>query len=536
METMTKKTKIILGSVGGGLLALAIVLGIWQPWKKPAENPPVTPPVQDQQPDKEPGKDGLTLTVGGEKIPCTLYEGDGWSIYVPEGWTAEANETGGVFFLKENGRETARLEVTQSVGSGYAGSFISASGYQLSETAEQRSRLFYAGTTQDAWEVLCQAPEADWSAHQRLMTAVARTLTVGEEQPFAELYPVASEPDWQVADGKTVLWMDKDGYVVNDEMEKAVEAEMTAWDDSFKALHTGKYRLEDLRWAADYTCLPGKEYVDIFSAQVWYGLTEAGAAGIAQTYTDPDRLEVKDGWYTDHRPLYLAVFHDGGVVNEVRTIETQGMDLTVGSPLMVSLMLMDDPDSAVPLTPDQLKQCADYFNAPENNGLLRFAYESETQVGGHLGILFYDLGESGDKVTEAERSALEQAGFVLETDVFKLSRDYVLGYLREKLGLADLAEELVNNASNPPGTYLEAYKAWYQCHGDTAMQTYTFDRGEFYASLGGCVRLYYTTPYLFESGDGGRFDVPMTVTLTPSGEEPGKWWVTSNMEVKKEAA
>lgn len=533
METITKKTKIILGSVGGGLLALAIVLAVWQPWKKQAEEPPVTPPSQgtDQQQGQKPAETP-TLTVGGEKIPCTVYEGDGWSIYVPEGWTAEAGEDGGAFVLTESGRETARLEVTRSAGSGYAGSFISASGQKLSDTAEQRQRLFYAGTTQDAWQVLCQASKADWDACQRLMTAMARTLAVGEERPFAELYPVASEPDWQTTDGKTVMWMDKDGFVVDDEMEKAVEAEMTAWDDSFKAMHTGKYRLEDLGWAASYTCLQGKEYVDIFSAQVWYGLTEAGAAGIAQIDTDPDRLEIEDGWYTDHRPVYLAILHDGSAVEEVRVIGQQGMDLTGGDPLMASLLLADDPDCAAALTADQLKQCETYFNDVENNGLLRFAYSSETQVGDYLSLLFYDVGESGDKITAAERAALEKAGFALETDVFRLSRDDVLGYLREKLGLADLAEELVNNASDPPGTYLEEYKAWYQCHGDTAMQTYAFDRGEFSPVFGGQVKLYYTAPYLEGNGDDWKFDAAMTVTLTPYEEEPGKWCVRSNVPAK----
>lgn len=341
METMTKKTKIILGSAGGCLLALAVALGIWQPWKKPADDQPDPPSVQepDDQPD-QPQKEGPTLSVAGEKIPCTIFEGDGWSIYVPEGWTQEAEAAGGAFVLRSGGKELARVEVVQSSPAAYEGAYIACSAQKLSDTEERRERVFYSGGTEDAWEVRCQAPRAEWDAYQRLMTALARTLTVGGKRPFAELYPVASEPDWQEAEGKTVLWMDKDGYAVSDEAEKAVEAGMNAWNDSFKALHTGKYRLEDLGWAASITCLEDEAYVDVFSAGVWYGLTEAGQGGISEACADPDRLEVKDGWYTDHVPLYVAVRHDGGIVTGVTAFRDES-SVPLGEPDFVTLFLAE---------------------------------------------------------------------------------------------------------------------------------------------------------------------------------------------------
>lgn len=341
METMTKKTKIILGSAGGCLLALAVALGIWQPWKKPADDQPDPPSVQepDDQPD-QPQKEGPTLSVAGEKIPCTIFEGDGWSIYVPEGWTQEAEAAGGAFVLRSGGKEQARVEVVQSSPAAYEGAYIACSAQKLSDTEERRERMFYSGGAEDAWEVRCQAPRAEWDAYQRLMTALARTLTVGGKRPFAELYPVASEPDWQEAEGKTVLWMDKDGYAVSDEAEKAVEAGMNAWNDSFKALHTGKYRLEDLGWAASITCLEDEAYVDVFSAGVWYGLTEAGQGGISEACADPDRLEVKDGWYTDHAPLYVAVRHDGGIVTGVTAFRDES-GIPLGEPDFVTLLLAE---------------------------------------------------------------------------------------------------------------------------------------------------------------------------------------------------
>ena len=47
--------------------------------------------------------------------------------------------------------------------------------------------------------------EEDVEAYEKTMTAMARTMTVGDDRPFASLYPMASQPEWQVVDGELVL-------------------------------------------------------------------------------------------------------------------------------------------------------------------------------------------------------------------------------------------------------------------------------------------------------------------------------------------
>ena len=180
-------------------------------------------------------------------------------------------------------------------------------------------------------------------------------------------------------------------------------------------------------------------------------------------------------------------------------------------------------DPAVELTAAQLQQCADWFNKKENNGLLRFAYADAEQVGPYLDLLLYDLGEPEDTLTAEEHAAAEAAGVWMELDVYKLSRTYILDYLREKFGLGDRAEQVLENSGNLPGIYLEEFDAWFHSHGDTAMQGYRFDRGEYDPASGSAV-LYYTLPYL-----DGAAGVPMAVTL---GQSDGGWIAVSNEPVK----
>ena len=60
------------------------------------------------------------LQVGGKEIACTIYEGDGWSIYVPEGWTVREG-SGGMWMS----RDEAVLEVWRQETADYDGSFAS---------------------------------------------------------------------------------------------------------------------------------------------------------------------------------------------------------------------------------------------------------------------------------------------------------------------------------------------------------------------------------------------------------------------------
>ena len=78
-------------------------------------------------------------------------------------------------------------------------------------------------------------------------------------------------------------------------------------------------------------------------------------------------------------------------------------------------------------------------------------------------------------------------------------------------------------------SYLEDFDAWYQSHGDTAMQTYVFDSGT--VAPDGTVTLSYTAPYLDIRGEAGEldgaFDVAMTATLCQTAS--GGWRVISNV-------
>lgn len=535
MNNLSKKARIALASGGAGLLALAVALGIWQPWnKKEPEEEQKEPPQQQQEvkPPKE--EQGPSLTVGGEKIPCAIYEGEGWSIYVPEGWTVDDSEAkDGIWKMyPDAGDKGAYLEVGHGHEAVYAGSFVGAYPVDLSDTERYLVRVFHAGAAGEPdWDVTCHMPREEWDSLQKLMTAMVRTLTVGEEKPFSGLSPVASEPQWQSIDGLTILWMDKDGYVVDDEAKKFVEEEMLDWTDGTKSQLTGKYRLANLHWAGSYTCLPGREYVDVFQFGVRYevapGQEEERRAALAESGWE-DLLE--DGWQARSRyPMNVVIFHDGSAVEEVRVFQSN-LDNPGGSAYLSSL-LQDDPDSAVELTEKELKQWEAYFNAGENNGLLRFDYSGldGEQLGAHLGVLFYDLGDPEDKLSREELAALEKAGAALDLDTNRLTRAFVLDYLDKKYGMdGKYAEELLETHGEQLGVYLEKFNAWYMCHGDTAMQNYTFDRGELYPAGGGYVRLHYTAPYLWgEDADSGSFDVPMTVTLYARPD--GEWRLASNL-------
>lgn len=529
MKTLSKKARIALASGGAGLLALAAALGIWQPWNREMEEEQDPPSQTQQNPVKQPEVEkGLILRVGGREIACTVYEGEGWSVYLPEEWTMDESEGERGFWTMypDKLNQNLYLQVEHSKG-GYAGSFVGAYHYEMSESEQYMIRVFYTGSIEGGnWQALCHVPREEWNDYQKLMTALARTMTVGEEKPFSGLSPVASEPDWQTTDGVTVLWMDKDGYVVDDEARKFVEEEMLHWDNETKAQFTGQYRM-NLHWEGSYTCLPNREYVDIFQFGVRYEVApdkeDERRAALAEHGWE-ELLE--DGWQARSRyPMNVAIFHDGSAVEEVRVFPSN-WDNPGGAPYLSS-MLRDDPKSATPLTAEELKQWTDYFNDREHNGLLRFAYSGSGEVGDHLDALFYDLGDTEDTLSQAELAALEKAGAALELDTFRRTRGDVLDYLEKNCGMwREAAERLLDANGDQLGLYLAEFDAWYSCHGDTAMAAYTFDRGELYPSMGGYVKLYYTAPYLYGAG---AFDVPMVVTLHPSWETPGQWYVTGNV-------
>ena len=430
----------------------------------------------------------------------------------------DADGNGGVF---TDPASEARMEVVREAPAQYIGTFLFASREALSENEDWLRRRFYTGDLlSGAWAVTCQAPEEAWEDQEKLLTALARTFTAGEARPFDGLYPVASEPSWQTVDGDVVLWLDKDGYPVEADAEEFVEAEMLAWPSETKAIFTGQYRLDDLRWSGSYTCI-GEGYIDIFTATVWY---EAAEDGDMPDIIKWDRVW-KDGWVQDRDRVAVVLCHDGGEVTEKLTLWF--FDEVPGEAAPASWLAGElGIDTNTPLTAEELTALEDHFNDREYNGLLRFPYDDASQAADYLSVLFYDLGEDESTLTEEEKAALEEAGVPLDLDVFRLKRDYVETYLQENLWLALSGLEPL---ADPPGTYLEDFDAWYQSHGDTAMQTYVFDSGT--VALDGTVTLSYTAPYLDIRGEAGElagaFDVAMTATLCQTAG--GGWRVISNV-------
>ena len=525
MTNLTKKAKIALGSAGAGVLALAVALGIWQPWEKEPEQTEEPPVQQETQKPAEKPEKGLTLTVGGEEIACTLFEGDGWQIYVPKEWVVDANETGGAFRSGEDRGKAASVEVIQSTYAVYAGEFVSAYPQHLSDTETWQTRAFHHAGVDGGWEVVCQAPEDIWDDFQHLMTAMARTFAVDGELVFSGFSPVASQPDWQVESGDTILWMDKDGYVVDDAADEYICTRMMGWPAEKKALYTGQYRMSDLKWAGSYTCVPGKEYIDVFRTDVWYEL----APGKESEVLLAGGMTVHEGWLHEGFATHVVVYHDGSAVETVEVLQTN--DTAPGYDSYLSDLLANDTEVAQELNGEQLKACTDWFNDIENNGLLRFPYTTNIEVGLYMDLLFDDLGESESTFTDTERAALEQAGILTDGTVVKLTRAYVTSYLQEKMGF--LETEAAQFLSDPGvscllGAYLKEQDAWYRNHGDTAYVPYTFDRGEFHPSLGGRVKLYYSAPRLSVADTDGLTNEPMVATLAPG--EDGTWWMLSNLQ------
>ena len=305
---MWEKLKDLSGAakagIAGGVVLLAaagVGLGVWQPWNQTNDVPNEPEPVQQQEPaepQKQPEK-GLSLQVDGKKVPCVLYEGDGWSIYVPEEWSTEKiGENGGLF----SSGDGARLEVRFEPGSDYMGKFVN-----LSANGNDRTLQFYNGIGEGSPVVEGAVTKTKWEDYDRLFVAMAKSLTVGNEQPFAESYIIPSEPDWQEAEGMTVLFLDKDGYVIDEEMQATIENYMQGWPVEDREVYTGQYRINSMDWASSYTGLTKNGFVDVFRADVQYRVKDGA---------NPEGVTVVNGWASLGGSVYLAVSHDGGSVSK----------------------------------------------------------------------------------------------------------------------------------------------------------------------------------------------------------------------------
>lgn len=180
------------------------------------------------------------------------------------------------------------------------------------------------------------------------------------------------------------------------------------------------------------------------------------------------------------------------------------------------------------LTSEELAEWESYFNATENNGLLRFPYSDPAsdpdQLAPYLVWLFYDIGELS--ISDEERALLAATDFMLELDTFRLSREFMNSYLKEHFNIPAAKTENLLDAAKL-GTYLLLYDAWYIAHGDTEYRFYEFDHGVQLED--GTVKLYYFNDFLRvvqEDGEMDYIDAEMVVTLIPGGN--GTWYVASH--------
>lgn len=310
------RQRILTGAIALG--AVALIGGgvmLWQPWnrEKPEDTPP--PPVEEQQQTPvEEVKPDLTITVAGQKVDCMLYRGDGWTIPYPMDWTVEEEGDSVSFIPPEGSADGSCLTVTKSDKPAYKGSFISANEHDF-DGESGFERLFYYGDAR-GFDVSCKMTDEDLEEWEKTMTAMARTMTVGDERPFASLYPMASEPEWQLVDGEVVLFLDKDGVDIENIAEAAVRGRMNGWSNERKQNFTGQYRLGDPQWVSSYTCVVD-EYVDVFTLPVEYQVV----SGKANDVELAEGQMIRNGWLSDEKNLlYVVIFHDGSSVTKNATV------------------------------------------------------------------------------------------------------------------------------------------------------------------------------------------------------------------------
>lgn len=315
------RKKIVAAAIAVG--AAATVAGgvlIWQPWNRTSnpddtqiqpgmqdQSQEQTPPVEEKEPD-------LEITVGGKKVACLLYRGDGFTIPYPMDWTVEEAD-GMVHFIPPNSsRDGSHVTVAVTDTAAYEGAFIAVGAKEFGGETGGMERYFYYGSGR-GYSVSGKMTEAERETYEKTMTAMARTMTVGSERPFASLYPMASEPEWQVVDDEVILFLDKDGVDIESVADNAIKKRMSGWSDEVKVNFTGNYRLGTPRWDSSYTCV-SEDYVDVFCVQVSYKI----AAGKEDAIELADGQRIENGWLIDENALlYIAVFHDGSIVTSRAT-------------------------------------------------------------------------------------------------------------------------------------------------------------------------------------------------------------------------
>lgn len=312
---MEKLKNTTIAAIAAGVIAVAGVgagLGITQPWKQNEEPAEPEPPAQTEVQEPSAGQSGYFLTIGGKQVPSLLYEGKGWSILYPETWELTENPAG-VSVYPEG---AAKKDLVLTVGPGSQVDNPTMVSCFRDAAGETVSRLFHTAGTDGNYQVSSSAPADLWEEYKYAFAASARSFTLNGAQPFQNWSPLPEEPQWQETEGVTVLWLDKDGVVLDESAKKAADAAMRAWDADYRSYFNGQYRIDSINWRASYTNLDCAPWVEVFEAKVRYQLSDSAAA--------PDEAGTKsnvNGWYSnDARNVLFAVLHDGESVKEIRTL------------------------------------------------------------------------------------------------------------------------------------------------------------------------------------------------------------------------
>ena len=262
LKALSTQAKIAAVAGITAVTTLAVGVAVMQPWNRSVE-PPAEPDAQMQQTVEPaaPAEKGLSVKANGEEVPCTLYEGTGWSVYVPESWeTVGAVGQNGALFRSPDGAE---MEVGFQPVGGDTGAFFSLAAVDGTE----RQLQFCDGSGEGSPVLMGRASKSQMDRYGKLFLALAKTLTVGAQSPFAGSYVLPWEPDWQTAEGNTVLFIGKDGIILDSMVQKAVEDNMRSWPAEDRTVYTGQYRVNGIDWAASYTGLTDG-YIDVFNSRV----------------------------------------------------------------------------------------------------------------------------------------------------------------------------------------------------------------------------------------------------------------------------
>lgn len=170
-------------------------------------------------------------------------------------------------------------------------------------------------------------PVSRWDRYGKLFTALARTLIVGTEKPFEEVYIIPQTPDWQEAEGKTVLFLDKDGFIVDSPVMEAVEQYMKSWPEEDRKNYTGQYRINDIQWASSYTGITEDGYIDVFRADVQYRVAQDAEEDLK---AQDGGVKIVNGWASGMTDVFVALSHDGGIVENVQGIQAADTSDWVG--------------------------------------------------------------------------------------------------------------------------------------------------------------------------------------------------------------